>query len=1132
MKRKRLAFLFPLALVACESQEPPAACGPIPQVTVNAGETASVTACFNDPNGDALAYSATSSSPGVATASVSGADITVAAVAPGSATVTVIASDPGGLKAEQRFQVMVPNRAPQPRGAMPSITVPVDRAETVDASSYFSEPDGETLSYSATSSNAATATVAVAGSTVTVTALAKGTTNVVVTARDPGGLTATQTFEVTVPNRAPVAGDPIPDTEVFVGDSESFDASEHFSDPDGDALAYAASTSDARTARVSVSGSTVRVEAVRQGSATVTVTATDPEGRSAESSFEVTVPNRAPVAGDPIPDAEVFVGNATEVDASEHFSDPDGDALSYSASSSDRSVARVSVSRSTVTVEGESRGSATVTVTATDPGGLSAQQVFRATVTNPDREVLVKLYHATDGPNWVNNDGWLNDAPLDEWYGVSTDASGRVVALDLTDVVMTTVVGNGLRGSIPPELGMLTRLEYLDLYGNDDLTGQIPLELGSLANLRYLGLGNNRLSGGIPPELGKLARLEQLTVFGNGLRGPIPPELGNLANLRYLSLGGNPLTGTIPPELGSLTNLRGMTLHNNRLSGSIPRELGDLSNLEILWLNGNSLTGLIPRELGDLSNLRTLRLDRNSLSGTIPSELGDLSNLERLWLNGNSLSGSIPPELGDLTALWLLHVSHNELSGPIPPELGNLSVLEEMRINSNPALSDTIPLEYRKLPLTVFWWDDTGLCSPDDSSFQAWLDSIEDHHGGPVCRENRPPRPVGTIPNQTLTEDDTMSLDVEDYFSDPDGDELTYSVESSRPSVATASMSGSTVTVVAVAPGTATITVTATDPGDLSATQTFRVTVSASESFDLEMHFTSSVSSTVRSRVADARDEWEAVLEDTELDDITVNRTLSCHGISRFVGTVDDHLIFVHVDSIDGEGGILAYAGFCYRRVADNSPLLSATWIDEADVEEMIDEDALVPVMFHEMAHALGFTRAHWERLDLLDKGDDPHFEGELAIEAFDEAGGDDYDGEKVPVQLRVYSHWRESVFGDEIMTPVIDLENDEAPISAITLQAMADAGYEVDVSRADDYELPGSDDIRSRRSTGRVFDLSNDVVWGPVTVLDAEGRVVRVIPPPPGSVRWPPPGREVHIAPGRGPRSERTPPDAGSRPR
>ena len=78
-------------------------------------------------------------------------------------------------------------------------------------------------------------------------------------------------------------------------------------------------------------------------------------------------------------------------------------------------------------------------------------------------------------------------------------------------------------------------------------------------------------------------------------------------------------------------------------------------------------------------------------------------------------------------------------------------------------------------------------------------------------------------------------------------------------------------------------------------------------------------------------------------------------------------------------------------------------------------------------------------------------------------------------------------------------------------------------MSRADDYELPDPTvpPPGALAKGGRVFDLSNDVVWGPVTVLDADGRVIRVIPPPPGSVRWPPPGREVQIetpAPPRNP--------------
>ena len=189
---KRLAVLPMLALAACESQEPPAACGPIPQVTINAGETASVAACFTDPNGDSLVYSVASSDSGVATASMSDTTVTVAGVAPGSASVTVTASDPGGLEAEQSFSVTVPNRAPEPKGTMPSVTVLAGETVTVDASPYFTEPDGEALAYTAMSSNPAVATVSVAGSTVTVTAVAADSAAVTVTARDPGGLTASQ----------------------------------------------------------------------------------------------------------------------------------------------------------------------------------------------------------------------------------------------------------------------------------------------------------------------------------------------------------------------------------------------------------------------------------------------------------------------------------------------------------------------------------------------------------------------------------------------------------------------------------------------------------------------------------------------------------------------------------------------------------------------------------------------------------------------------------------------------------------------------------------------------------------------------------------------------------------------------
>ena len=362
-----------------------------------------------------------------------------------------------------------------------------------------------------------------------------------------------------------------------------------------------------------------------------------------------------------------------------------------------------------------------------------------------DRAALVALYEATDGPNWTNNTKWLSEAPLGEWYSVTTDSSGRVIELDLQ--------GNQLSGEIPPELGSLIHLERLVLYGNE-LSGEIPPELGSLSNLEVLGLDGTQVSGCVPeglgdtliynplalrlpfcvtpiavedlPEDGKVlavlyeatggenwrqdwnwlsalplerwhgvttdssGRVIELWLFENQLSGEIPPELGDLANLQLLILRQNQLSGGIPPELGRLSNLELLELYDNQLSGEIPLELGSLIHLERLSLSDNQLSGEIPPELGSLSNLESLSLSDNQLSGEIPPELGSLSNLDWLNLGFNQLSGGIPPELGSLFNLELLHLSDNQLSGGIPSELGSLANLQRLFLQRN-QLSGCVP---------------------------------------------------------------------------------------------------------------------------------------------------------------------------------------------------------------------------------------------------------------------------------------------------------------------------------------------------------------------------------------------------------------------------------------------------------
>lgn len=385
-----------------------------------------------------------------------------------------------------------------------------------------------------------------------------------------------------------------------------------------------------------------------------------------------------------------------------------------------------------------------------------------------DRGALIKLYEATDGPSWINNDGWNTDEPLEEWYGVGTDRSGRVVELDLGgtwDDESQHWTPHGLSGSLPPEIGDLARLRLLVLAGNE-LRGSIPWEIGQLTELTRLDLGGNRLTDRIPPPIGNLAGLKELDLRDNLLFGPIPSQIGELEALERLFLQGNALTGAIPPEIGNLssltelflsehqltyempvhlgrltnlktlslwqnqltkitrevyrlTNLTTLLLHDNYLGGAIPWEIGEVAALERLTLHGNALSGEIPPELGNLAGLVELSLHSNRLTGGIPPELGNLGHLVELSLHGNRLTGGIPPELSNLARARVVSLGHNELSGPIPAELGRLPGARVLALAHN-ALTGPVPPELASLPqIERLYLDHNDLTGPVPAAFGA-----------------------------------------------------------------------------------------------------------------------------------------------------------------------------------------------------------------------------------------------------------------------------------------------------------------------------------------------------------------------------------------------------------------------------
>lgn len=210
--------------------------------------------------------------------------------------------------------------------------------------------------------------------------------------------------------------------------------------------------------------------------------------------------------------------------------------------------------------------------------------------------------------------------------------------------------------------------------------------------------------------------------------------------------------------------------------------------------------------------------------------------------------------------------------------------------------------------------------------------------------------------------------------------------------------------------------------------------------------------------------------------------------------TVDDLRIFVGVGDIDGAEGTLGRGGTrIVKRNRNQGTLVTkigAIAIDKDDLEWM-SEALLSDVILHEMGHVLGFGTL-WETLDLVRGERDVYFTGPRAIRAFDDAGGLNYNGPKVPAESDS-SHWRGSVFGDELMIASIRTDLKEPlPLSKVTIQSLADLGYQVDVGQADQYRLP--DPAGAKPVAEHLLHWEDCVAEGPIYVVDEKGRIVDVL--------------------------------------
>ena len=650
------------------------------------------------------------------------------------------------------------NQAPTTVGSIPNRTTIENFTFQINVGSFFTEPDGDALTWSVTSADTTKATVSMTKTVITVSTAAVGSVTITVTVTDPYSATATQSFTLTVKADAPEARDSIADFTLTGGLTSDLDMSSFFWHPGGRTLTYSATSSDTSKATASVSGATLTITAVAAGSATITVTATDSNSATATQSFTVTVDaNSAPVTVGSIPNQTLSTsGAAATVDVSSYFSDPDGDTLTYSATSSDTSKATVSLSVSTLTITAVAAGSATITVKATDYHTLNTDgavtQTFSVSVSSNRAPVRVgsiptQTVSVNGSAGTVDVSSYFSDPdgnPL-TYSATSSSPSKATVSMSAATLTITPVAAGW--STITVTATDTANASRTQTFSVNVISNYAPIRVGTIPN-QLVRVGSSA------------ATVDVSSYFSDPDGDTLTYSATSYSTSRAtVSMSGSTLTIT-PVAAGTATiSVKATDPHNASRTQTF--------SVKVVASNTLVVVGSIPTQTVTVTGTPATVDVSSYFSGTI----------------GETLTYSA--------------TSSNTSKATVSVSGSTLSILAVA------AGSSTITV--------------TATDSNSATATQTFTVTVE---------PNSAPVAVGTIPAQMVSVTATSkTVDVSPYFSDPEGNTLTYSATSSDTGKATVSMSGATLTITVVAAGSTTVTITATDPVYLTVTQNVSVTV-------------------------------------------------------------------------------------------------------------------------------------------------------------------------------------------------------------------------------------------------------------------------------------------------------------------
>ena len=679
--------------------------------------------------------------------------------------------------------------------------------------------DPLTLNYTATVPNDVTevtfdlraqhpkATVTVNGgdpSTPVQLAVGENTIKIVVTAED-ARYTRTYTIVVTrleaKANEAPTVASGLADATITnQGGQQRVSLSGVFSDADGDDLTVKASSSDERVATVAVSNDTLTVTARSRGAADITVTADDGAGGTVSDTFTVTVKS-APVVSSPIGDINELEAEASrEISLSGVFSDPDGDALQVSVTTSDRAIVNIStaldgatLSATAVTVIGVAEGRATITVTAQDSDGNRVSDTFDVTV--PAAEAAQQQQ--------------VDAVP------------GQVVNLSLRQVQPTRI---RVEWEAPEDGGAVNSYQVVLSRDGEALSTRRPGAKKRHVVIRKLEPGASytvsvraKNAGGLSPEA--TAQITLTVSVGDPVEVPAQQEQQDSAQQqRQVSVNQPP---TVAASISDITGLRRGDARPVSLTGVFADADGDALTVSAK----SSATAVTASVAPGGASLMIAALSEGAATITVTADDGNggtVSDSFTVTVAGNQ-APTVAAPIGDISGLKPGDARAVSLAGVFADAEGDSLTLTARSSNRSVA---TVATDGASLTVTaVAEGTATITVTADDGQGGTVSDSFTVTVAG-----NAAPRVVRSLSDISgLTEQTTKRVLLNDPFRDADNDVLTISAASSDETVARVSLDRNyyALTVSAVSAGTATVTVTADDGNGGRTSESFAVTVTA-----------------------------------------------------------------------------------------------------------------------------------------------------------------------------------------------------------------------------------------------------------------------------------------------------------------